>query len=152
MPPRRVPTGFVCPPDHPHEKNLNCHGRHKCECVPCVKGRSNYGKRRRIMSGKPAMIDSGPTMRKLQALARNGWGAPEVAAATGLDRSYLGAIRNGKRPTMRVATAAPIARLYAKHAMTIIEGDIADRSRRLAIKNGWHSPMRWADIDRGILG
>lgn len=84
-------------------------------------------------------------------MARHGWTAPAIAALTGQDRNTITGLRLGRRPTVRVSTAEPIAEVYAKHAMTVLEGPTADRARRVAREAGWRWPAEWADIDRGIL-
>lgn len=107
-------------------------------------------RRSQIGKGKPVLIGAAPIIRRLRALAVIGYGLVELSEIIGMNRGDLGEIRRGRRRSIRLTTAKKIVESYRKlqmtpsrHSQSVI---VAERARRA----GWHSPLHWADIDKGI--
>lgn len=85
--------------------------------------------------------------RRLQALARLGWGLYDVAQRTGIPRATLSAFRN--RPPSRCADESRITAIlevYNELCMTLAPDDrFHNKTRRLAERRGWAPPLAWDD-------
>lgn len=103
-----------------------------------------------MRSGKPVAIGSAPIVRRLRALAVIGYGLGELSELMGLNRNNLAEIRRGERRTVHVTTARKVVatyqRLHMRPSRDHRAAEVADRAR----KAGYHSPLHWVDIDRGL--
>lgn len=79
-----------------------------CPCRLCRNAENAYDKRRRYLNetGRTRMVDAAPVQAHLQDLFADHAGWVQLAAATGVSSSTIGAILHGKRReiTRRVAT------------------------------------------------
>lgn len=140
----------VCPSTHEH--GLSCHTHHRCRCEHCTRARWEYDQGRRYIAGAGVLVPSEPTTRRLRALACHGWSVPAITEAMGASATIIRELRVGCRPRVRSSTAKAVADFYAKQELVILDTMVAQRSRSLARRNGWHSPLEWDDIELGILG
>ena len=148
----------VCPPDHGHDKTGHCYRNHRCRCDRCREFRrreyestSRFYQRKRAMGGRTVFVDSGPSVRKMRALARLGWSAADVGAFVGLNGRTIGSFRSGAREFVRLETARKLDRAY-KHFSGRMKDDRAGRTTvTLAKRSGWHHPFDWDDIEAGVL-
>lgn len=93
------------------------------------------------LASPEAFIDSTGTIRRLRALARIGYGGPQVAQMLGIaDRCRLGDLYAGKAAHVKAGRALAIADLFAKLEMTQGPSRIA---RERAAKKGWPLPLQW---------
>lgn len=97
-----------------------------------------------------AFVDATGTVRRLQALAVNGWHLGLLSDATGISITALGAIRRGRFPTVRAHTADAVRRTYERIGDTKPDAyghaskDIVATASRAA-RNRWTPPRQWGD-------
>ena len=97
-------------------------------------------------------VPSGPTARRLQALATIGWSSKKIAVELdGFTGSTVALIREGNQAEVRQSTARRIATIYRRLATTPNTAPGSRQTRGWARKYGWSSPMDWADIENGVL-
>lgn len=126
------------------------HGTHAryiagCRCKACRAARAAYQKRNAYAraAGRPGLVPSVGTVRRLQGLARLGWPPAELAARLGSTTvEYVQQLRRTSRPTVERATHERIAALYDALAMT---PGPSVRTRRYAERCGWAPPLAWDD-------
>jgi hypothetical protein len=86
-------------------------------------------------------------MRRLQALAVDGWGTRALSGLVGLDPSTIRTHRGGRFPEVTVATRERYRELYDKiQSQADPRGD-SPRASQNAERQGWLGPERWADGD-----
>jgi len=121
-----------------------------CRCATCRAAKASYGRHRdrMIAYGRWAPhVDAAGSRRRLQALIRNGWPAPELAARLGCSRQALREKLDYARVT--AAGAAKIAALYDElwdrppPQGTRWEKTAATMARRYATERGWVPPLAW---------
>jgi transcriptional regulator with XRE-family HTH domain len=96
-----------------------------------------------------ALVPSGPTVRRLQALAAAGWTLQALADRLGVWRQHVSVVQSGDRELVRADTARAVARVYRDLHMTPGPNrHTAARARR----RGWLPPLAWDDIDAGVVG
>lgn len=138
--PEEEPT---CPPGHPHTSW--CYSSHGCKCTSC-----RIYRKGRVRQDAPVLIGAAPIVRRLRALAVIGYGLGELSEMLDMNRGNLAEIRRGERPTVRVATAKGIVGLYQKLHMDPSRHPQAAAIAHRARKAGYHSPLHWTNIDRGL--
>lgn len=110
-------------------------------CASCARASARYEQERQldILAGRPRLVDSTGSIRRLHALAAMGW--PWSA----LDLMPSGQVwQITRRATIRRDTADRIAEVYERLCM--IPGPSV-RSARHAAASGWAPPLAWDDID-----
>jgi transcriptional regulator with XRE-family HTH domain len=96
-----------------------------------------------------ALVPSGPTVRRLQALAAAGWTLQALADRLGVWRQHVSVVQSGDRELVRADTARAVTRVYRDLHMTPGPNrHTAARARR----RGWLPPLAWDDIDAGVVG
>lgn len=106
----------------------------------------------RILAAKPSLETCTPTsfvpatgtVRRIQALMAIGHTLTSIADAADAHRSPLGKVLQGHYPTVTVATALSVARVYTQMSK---KAGTSQRARNLAKRSGWHGPLAWDDID-----
>lgn len=133
-------------PDDPRHGSWAGYGA-GCRLDCCREAARNYQKRRRYDAdnGRPRMVDSRGTKRRLRALAAIGWDFYSIATEMGEHREWVWQIY--RRDTVRVITAKKVEAAYDRLCMTVPTGWVADRARRSAVAKGWVGPLAWDDID-----
>jgi DNA-binding XRE family transcriptional regulator len=125
-----------------------------CRCGTCRAAKASYGRHRdrMIAYGRWAPhVDATGSRRRLQALIRNGWSMPELAARLGCSRQALRDRLDCARVT--AAGAARISVLYdslwdrTPPQGTRYEKTAATMARRYAAERGWVPPLAWDEID-----
>jgi DNA-binding CsgD family transcriptional regulator len=112
-------------------------------CAPCREAERQAKERwrkRSYLNHGPLLVDATGTRRRIQALARVGWSAVEIARRMGVTHatvSYWAA-----RKTVRVATAETVRRLYDE--LSMIPGPSV-KSQQYARSKGWPPPLAWSD-------
>jgi hypothetical protein len=150
---RRAPVEAPkCPRRHPH--NTWCYNSHHCRCTKCrgawTEARRKMYRKSRVVRREAVLVNSLPIQRRLQALAVIGYGVEEVGDMLDLHHGNLAVIRRGDKPTVQMATASKVANAYRRLWMTpSLHKNAAIISRR-ARALGYHSPLHWQDIDRGV--
>lgn len=93
------------------------------------------------------MVGLTGSRRRLQALARIGYGLGTLTRETGLKFGALSMIRNDKRAAsssrghaIKAVNANAIADAYARLSMTPGDGQ---QARARAAEKGWHGPLEW---------
>lgn len=95
------------------------------------------------------------TMRRLRALAVNGWSPKLLAARLGMYPASVRRIRDGERGHVEAATARAVAALYdqlwdqAPPAAAKAERIAAAMTRGHAGRHGWAPPLAWDDDEIG---
>ena len=147
--PAEPPT---CPDDHAH--STWCYNSHGCRCAACrgawAAARRKTYRQVQVRSGKPVTIGSAPIVRRLRALAVIGYGLGELSELMGLNRNNLAEIRRGERRTVHVTTARKVVTTYRKLWMSPSRDARAPVVSERARAAGYHSPLHWVDIDKGI--
>lgn len=104
---------------------------------------ASYRKRRYLNSGRPLMVSSLGTRRRIRALMALGWRAADISASCGWSTAEAVTIlmtRNLVKPETRVR----IDLVYEQLCMRL--GPSNDNRRR-ALAAGWPPPLAWDDID-----
>jgi len=120
-----------------------------CTCSPTCKARhARYEKRRHYLAatGRPLLIDSTGSVRRVRALQAAGWTLDQAAAAGDLPVDTLRQLLRNRAPTITRRTADRIATGYQR----LLElpdpvGPYANRNRRRAAALGWLPPEAWED-------
>lgn len=86
------------------------------------------------------------TRRRLEALHAIGWSGAQLGELLGVTVQAVYRLRT-QDTLIYPTTAAKVAELYEKLWDTPQIGWMADRTRRMAQRNGWAPPMAWDDID-----
>lgn len=141
-----------CPSDHPH--NTWCYSSHGCKCGDCrsawAAARRKIYRKSRVRKSEPVLIGAAPIVRRLRALAVIGYSLVELSEIMDVNRGNLAEIRRGERPTVRITTARKVVDAYRKLWMNPSAHPqaklVAERARQMR----YHSPLHWADIDKGI--
>lgn len=148
---------FFCPPEHRHGGALTCYQRHGCRCDGCrVNGRRNYlekaafERKLRAVSGMDVLVPAVGSMRRLRALALNGWTLPAVAERTGFSRGVLSDIRCGRKAWVRLSTHNRLKRFYDEVWDQIIDTPHALIAVAWAKRQGFVPGLAWDDIDRDV--
>jgi transcriptional regulator with XRE-family HTH domain len=148
---------FFCPPEHRHGGALTCYQRHGCRCDECrANGRRNYlakanfERKLRAVSGRDVLVPAVGSVRRLQALALNGWTLPEVAERTGFSRGGLSDIRCGRKAWVRLSTHKRLKRFYESVWDQIIDTPHALIAVSWAKRQGFVPGLAWDDIDRDV--
>ena len=102
---------------------------------------------RRVLSGPVrvptvGMVPAWPTVRKLQALACDGWSSRPIAAEVGVSRSTITALSRGRRSQVTAMIAAKVDVLFRRDA----SGGCA-QTVRMARARGWVPAEFWVDIE-----
>lgn len=128
---------------HPHGHYRRY--RAGCHCTPCRDANNADARRRRrlIAYGTwEGRVDATGTIRRLRALAIEGWSAAYVAARMGVDPSTIREITRGERTHVVGITARSIAMIYDEiHA----EPGPGRTCTTHARKKRWHGPEAWTD-------
>lgn len=96
-----------------------------------------------------ALVPSGPTVRRLQALAALGWTLQAIADRLDVWRQHVSVVQSGDRELVRADTARAVARVYRDLHMTPGPNS---RTAARARRRGWLPPLAWDDIDAGVVG
>lgn len=110
-----------------------------------------YHRLRDAESGNPRRVSSASTVRRVQALARYGWSASDIARDIGMTQQNLS--KSLLRETIFRSTREKVRAWYEAHEMQIPKDWTPQRARtkNLALRNGWPPPLDWEDIEAGIL-
>jgi hypothetical protein len=112
-------------------------------CGPCRQAQADWQRhyRTRLYLAKgPLLVDGTGTRRRLQALARLGWGFTDVARELGVSGS---AVSNWTRsPRVRRSTVALVSALYDRWSLTIGPNRKSAGKARI---QGWPPPLAWDD-------
>ena len=148
---------FFCPLDHKHGETLTCYQRHSCRCDPCrVNGRRNYlakasyERKVRAVAGMDVLVPAVGSMRRLRALALNGWTIPAVAERTGFSRGGLSDIRCGRKEWVRLSTHNRLKRFYGDVWDVVVDTPHALIAVAWAKRQGFVPGLAWDDIDRDV--
>lgn len=98
------------------------------------------------------MVDTTGAMRRLRALAVQGFSVTFLAKEGGVTRRVIGDIRSGGNPRMLMSTLRSVTSLHDKFwdvdaADTWISLNATVRTRGYAAKRKWWPTEAWADID-----
>ena len=135
---------------HPHGTK---HGydQDSCRCPECKKAARIYERNLRRhkaeerWAGREAgLVDATGTIRRLRALAVNGWSHADIAAALGCaDPSSIADYKSGQR--VHSDTHYAVKELYDRVQMQPGPGRYRRRVERHAKRQGWHSCWAWDD-------
>lgn len=93
------------------------------------------------LASASALVDSTGSIRRLRALARIGYGGPQITESLGLaDSTALSSLYSGKAKYVTARRALAIADLFNKLEMT--EGPSRVARQRATVK-GWPLPLQW---------
>lgn len=77
-----------CPDEHKHGESSTCYSSHGCGCVPCLDARAAEKRQRtRLLAYgqfESSLVDSAPTITKIETLRTDGWTHREIATAAGM--------------------------------------------------------------------
>ncbi|MFE1949973.1 hypothetical protein ACFW9D_05825 [Streptomyces sp. NPDC059524] len=93
----------------------------------------------RVTAGDVPSVGAVRRVRALYALGHLNW---QIAAEAGVSRDGVCALAAGRWPTIKVAMDDGIRRAYNRLSMTT---GTSWKTRNLAAKNGWVSPLAWDD-------
>ena len=95
------------------------------------------------------MLDGTGTCRRLQALMWRGWSLSLIAGHVGVDRAALSVVLADGRASARMIRAVDVAygQMWDQEppAATPTQRGTVTRTRRLARRSGWVSPLAWDD-------
>ncbi len=123
----------------------------RCRCDACTHAMATYHARRNH-EGNPRRLDPTGTMRRLQALAVEGWSLADVAAEMGYDAG-LTDVLHGRRAYVLRDTARAVAQAFdalarrAPAMETRWQRIAVSRTRRAARARGWAPWAAWDHID-----
>lgn len=126
-------------------------------CQPCRDAEARYEQARVLdqLSGRPRLIPSTGTRRRIQALVALGHSFSRIADALGdVTPGAAWALAHRMGPVCRATTAAKVASLYEAWSMALPpdatgnDRKAAAYARTIATKHGWLPPLAWDDIDR----
>lgn len=93
------------------------------------------------LASASALVDSTGSVRRLRALARIGYGGPQITASLGLsDPTALSGLYSGRAKNVTAQRAQAIADLFNKLQMTEGSSRVA---RQRATQKGWPLPLQW---------
>lgn len=145
---------FFCPPEHRHGGALTCYQRHGCRCDPCrVNGRRNYlakatyERKLRVVSGMDVFVPAVGSVRRMRALALNGWTLPAVSERTGFSVGGLSDIRCGRKAWVRLSTHKRLKRFYGEVWGQVIDTPHARIAVVWAKRQGFVPGIAWKNID-----
>lgn len=115
-------------------------------CAPCLAANTRYNKTLRLEHhrGVRRRVPVTGTRRRIQALARMGWPARDVARLLGISQQALHESIAPDRQEVTRARHDAVAALYDTIAYR--RGPSA-RVAKMAENRGWASPAAWDDID-----
>lgn len=124
-------------------------------CDDCHRAEARYEQQRQldILNGRPRMIPSAGTRRRVQALVALGHTFARIGEGLGVTQGMACALANRTSPHVRATTAAKVASLYEAWSMTLppdnttLQRRNASYARTTARRNGWAVPLAWDDID-----
>ena len=129
--------------------NLRCRGEH------CTRAWREYHATRRVRAARAQwgqaeplpsdLLPSVGTVRRLQALARIGYGSAQLQPLLGTHAGDIRTVRRGRYERTRRATADAVARIYDQLSGTPAVHPKARRTRLLAERKGWLPPLAWDD-------
>ncbi|OHU55975.1 hypothetical protein BKG83_17525 [Mycobacteroides chelonae] len=94
-----------------------------------------------VLASPEAFIDSTGTTRRLRALARVGYGGPQITEMLGIDdRGRFCDLYSGRAKHIKAGRAMEVAVLFKRLELTEGPSRIA---RDRAIKKGWPLPLQW---------
>ena len=94
-----------------------------------------------------SLVDGVGTVRRLRALARDGWSPAIIGGLTGTTAHAVRKHRQGNHPEITMGCRERYRDLYDKiQSQADPRGD-SDETRRYAESAGWLGPERWADED-----
>lgn len=139
---------------HPHGSPSR-YNHDECRCPICVEGARRNRKRIAHQRARAAArgglwTTARGTVRRMQALAAEGWGTPQIARASGLRSAHIYRLQTATpldKPMLRT-TAAKHAAMYEQlGALPPPTGPYAKRSRTRAAQHGWVPGLAWNNID-----
>jgi len=93
----------------------------------------------------PKWLDPTGTTRRLRALTAIGWPNVDIAAAAGMDLSYLAQMTKGQR-RLTAAKVDAVRRVYDKLSMDVPADSYgSNRARLRALDRRWFPPLAWDD-------
>lgn len=120
-------------------------------CAPCREAGAAYRRDRRtrlyFARSSNLMVPSIGTIRRVQALVALGHSMRDIDEALGRRYGYTSLKLKRYPVTTYPKVAEEYAEVYERLCMIRPEGSLADRTRRLAARNGWLPPLAWLDID-----
>lgn len=128
----------------------SCYAHHRCRCTPCRRqhARDHKAWMLRALRGQVETIDATGTVRRLRALCAIGWSRRELGAILGMEKSAVDRLVTGVEVCWR-STARRVKDAYETHwqgppePTTGHEGACRKRTRNVAARQGWASPMDW---------
>lgn len=102
-------------------------------------------------AGRRRKVSSAASVRRVQALARYGWSATDIARDIGMTQQNLS--KSLRREIIFRSTHDKIRDWYEAHELVLPEDWTPQRSRtrKAAERAGWPRPLDWEDIEEGIL-
>ena len=126
--------------------------RDKCRCVDCRSAWAahmralRFRKSRQRWNGGTDWTDPTGTVRRLQALAAEGWTLADLADLLGVTRSGVHMLRSDPPARMLTATAERVRAVYEQLGPPDLTP--ARRvARARALRRGWAPPLAWDDDD-----
>lgn len=115
-----------------------------CRNSCCVEARNTYerNRRKRVEVGHVYSVPAVGSQRRIRALMALGWPGNIIAERAGIKRGQSGISALLQAHTVRVATAARIARAYDDLSMRLGPSPV---TRARAQRNGWLPPLAWDD-------
>lgn len=115
-----------------------------CRNSCCVEARNTYerNRRKRVEVGHVYSVPAVGSQRRIRALMALGWPGNIIAERAGIKRGQSGISALLQARTVRVATAARIARAYDDLSMRLGPSPV---TRARAQRNGWLPPLAWDD-------
>lgn len=98
--------------------------------------------RRALARRGPLTVDPIGTVRRLRALLALGHRYADIAAVTGHQPAFLGAVAAGRRRRANVDTADLVRAAYDQLSMSV---GPSERTRTYARNRGWAPPLAWDD-------
>jgi hypothetical protein len=101
------PIGMPQPEQHAHGTRAR-YVAARCRCEPCRRANCEYEKARAAARRRGewnGLVDAAPVRNHLRALSRQGVGYKSVAAAADVSRTTLAKVLDGRRRTIRKASA-----------------------------------------------
>lgn len=91
------------------------------------------------------MVPALGTRRRLRALMALGWTMPALDAHLG--ERVTANLLAGRGEVVHLGRARLVAQVYERLCMSVPDGWVAERTRRMAHRRGWRPPLWWDDID-----
>lgn len=143
-----VPDRHICPPDHPHDDNHTCYSSHKCRCTACTRHNTEgvYFRRHMKLAGryKPRTVLAVGTIRRLRALALNGYGQQDLAERVGTTQAQISRWILCKELNVERRYADRVAQVFRE----LWDKPGPSKRARLAAQRRHYMPaLAWDDID-----